>query len=97
MNLAIRGFSVDLGKTWRHFCNDQFPDLKFDYIMANPPFNDSDWDGENYENDVRWIYGRPPVSNANYAWLQHILWKLKSRASRSGFANGSMSNLLKEK
>ena len=55
----------------------EFPDLKFDYILANPHFNDSDWDGEDYENDVRWVYGRPSVSNANYAWLQHILWKLK--------------------
>ena len=46
--------------------------------MANPPFNISDWGGEKYENDVRWKYGRPPVGNANYAWLQHMLWKLKN-------------------
>ena len=78
MNLAIRGLSVDLGKTHGDtFANDQFPDLKFDYILANPPFNISDWGGEKYENDVRWKYGRPPIGNANYAWLQHILWKLK--------------------
>ena len=80
MNLAIRGLSVDLGKSHADtFANDQFPDLKFDYIMANPPFNISDWGGEKYENDVRWKYGRPPVGNANYAWLQHMLWKLKIR------------------
>jgi len=94
MNLAIRGFSADLGKTHADtFANDQFPDLKFDYIMANPPFNISDWGGEKYENDVRWKYGRPPVGNANYAWLQHMLWKLKS-GGQAGIvlANGSMSS-----
>ncbi|MDC0340113.1 type I restriction-modification system subunit M [Pelagibacteraceae bacterium] len=94
MNLAIRGLSVDLGKIHGDtFANDQFPDLKFDYIMANPPFNISDWDGEKYENDVRWKFGRPPVGNANYAWLQHILWKLKT-GGQAGIvlANGSMSS-----
>jgi len=94
MNLAIRGFSADLGKTHADtFANDQFPDLKFDYIMANPPFNISDWGGEKYENDVRWKYGRPPEGNANYAWLQHMLWKLKS-GGQAGIvlANGSMSS-----
>jgi len=95
MNLAIRGLSVDLGKTHADtFANDQFQDLKFDYIMANPPFNISDWNGEKYENDVRWKYGRPPVGNANYAWLQHILWKLKPGGGQAGvvLANGSMSS-----
>ena len=94
MNLAIRGFSVDLGKSHGDtFANDQFPDLKFDYIMANPPFNISDWGGEKYENDVRWKYGRPPEGNANYAWLQHMLWKLKP-GGQAGIvlANGSMSS-----
>ena len=94
MNLAIRGLAVDLGKTHGDtFANDQFPDLKFDYIMANPPFNISDWSGEKYENDVRWKYGRPPVGNANYAWLQHMMWKLKS-GGQAGIvlANGSMSS-----
>jgi type I restriction enzyme M protein len=94
MNLAIRGFSVDLGKTPANtFANDQFPDLKFDYIMANPPFNISDWGGEKYENDVRWKYGRPPEGNANYAWLQHMLWKMKP-GGQAGvvLANGSMSS-----
>ena len=94
MNLAIRGFSVDLGNTHADtFANDQFQDLKFDFIMANPPFNISDWGGEKYENDVRWKYGRPPIGNANYAWLQHMLWKLKP-GGQAGIvlANGSMTS-----
>ena len=94
MNLAIRGFYADLGKSHADtFANDQFKDFKFDYTMANPPFNISDWGGEKYENDVRWKYGRPPSSNANYAWLQHILWKLKPSGSAGiVLANGSMSS-----
>lgn len=94
MNLAIRGFSADLGKEpGDTFARDQFPDLKFDYIMANPPFNISDWGGEKYESDPRWQFGRPPVGNANYAWLQHMLWKLRS-GGQAGvvLANGSMSS-----
>ena len=93
MNLAIRGFSADLGKEPADtFARDQFPDLKFDYIMANPPFNISDWGGEKYESDPRWKFGRPPVGNANYAWLQHMLWKLRP-GGQAGvvLANGSMS------
>lgn len=93
MNLAIRGFSADLGKEPRDtFERDQFPDVKFDYIMANPPFNISDWGGEKYEGDVRWQYGRPPVGNANYAWLQHMLWKLRP-GGRAGIvlSNGSLT------
>jgi type I restriction enzyme M protein len=78
MNFAIRGFSADLGKEPADtFGQDQFPDQKFDYILANPFFNDKDWGGEKYESDTRWRFGRPPVENANYAWLQHILWKLR--------------------
>jgi type I restriction enzyme M protein len=94
MNLAIRGFAADLGKEpGDTFGRDQFPDLKFDYIMANPPFNISDWGGEKYESDPRWQFGRPPVSNANYAWLQHMLWKLRP-GGQAGvvLANGSMSS-----
>ncbi len=94
MNLAIRGFAADLGKEPQDtFAKDQHPDTKFDYILANPPFNISDWGGEKYENDVRWKYGRPPVGNANYAWLQHMLWKLKS-SGQAGIvlANGSMTS-----
>ena len=94
MNLAIRGFAADLGKEPADtFAKDQFPDLKFDYIMANPPFNVSDWGGEKYEEDPRWGYGRPPVGNANFAWLQHMLWKLRP-GGQAGvvLANGSMSS-----
>jgi type I restriction enzyme M protein len=94
MNLAIRGFAADLGKEPADtFARDQFPDLKFDYIMANPPFNISDWGGEKYESDPRWQFGRPPVGNANYAWLQHMLWKLRP-GGQAGvvLANGSMSS-----
>jgi len=94
MNLAIRGFAADLGKEPADtFARDQFPDVKFDYIMANPPFNISDWGGEKYEDDVRWQFGRPPVGNANYAWLQHMLWKLRP-GGQAGvvLANGSMSS-----
>ena len=94
MNLAIRGFAADLGKEpGDTFGRDQFPDLKFDYIMANPPFNISDWGGEKYESDPRWQFGRPPVGNANYAWLQHMLWKLRP-GGQAGvvLANGSMSS-----
>jgi type I restriction enzyme M protein len=94
MNLAIRGFAADLGKEPADtFARDQFPDLKFDYILANPPFNISDWGGEKYESDPRWAYGRPPAGNANYAWLQHILWKLKPTGEAGVvLANGSMSS-----
>lgn len=94
MNLAIRGFSADLGKEPADtFARDQFPDLKFDHIMANPPFNISDWGGEKYESDPRWKFGRPPAGNANYAWLQHMLWKLRP-GGQAGvvLANGSMSS-----
>ncbi len=94
MNLAIRGFAADLGKEpGDTFARDQFPDVKFDYVMANPPFNISDWGGEKYESDPRWKFGRPPVGNANYAWLQHMLWKLRP-GGQAGvvLANGSMSS-----
>ena len=93
MNLAIRGFAADLGKEPDDtFARDQFPDLKFDYVMANPPFNISKWGGEKYESDPRWRFGRPPVGNANYAWLQHIFWKLRPGGSAGVIlANGSMS------
>lgn len=94
MNLAIRGFAADLGKEPSDtFAKDQHPDTKFDYIIANPPFNISDWGGEKYEDDPRWVYGRPPVGNANYAWLQHMLWKLRP-GGQAGvvLANGSMSS-----
>ena len=95
MNLAIRQIGAKLGKEPSDsFAEDQFPDEKFDYVMANPPFNISDWGGEKYEGDKRWRFGRPPVGNANYAWLQHILWKLHPAGGSAGvvLANGSMSS-----
>jgi type I restriction enzyme M protein len=94
MNLAIRGFAADLGQEPADtFARDQHPDQRFDHILANPPFNISDWGGEKYESDPRWQYGRPPAGNANYAWLQHILWKLRP-GGQAGviLANGSMSS-----
>jgi type I restriction enzyme M protein len=94
MNLAIRGFSADLGQEPADtFARDQHPDQKFDYILANPPFNISDWGGEKYDSDPRWTFGRPPAGNANYAWLQHMLWKLRPGGEAGVvLANGSMSS-----
>ena len=94
MNVAIRGFAADLGKEHADtFARDQHIDQKFDYILANPPFNISDWGGEKYDGDIRWKFGRPSPGNANYAWLQHILWKL-SPDGKAGvvLANGSLSS-----
>jgi type I restriction enzyme M protein len=75
------------------FHRDQHPDLRADYILANPPFNVSDWGGERLADDKRWVHGAPPPGNANYAWLQHILYHLSPRG-RAGvvLANGSMSS-----
>ncbi|HWQ93283.1 MAG TPA: class I SAM-dependent DNA methyltransferase [Clostridia bacterium] len=94
MNLAIRGMGFNLGKEPADtFGNDQHPDLKADYVLANPPFNVSDWNGAKYAGDKRWVYGTPPTSNANYAWLQHILWHLKPTGQGGVvLANGSMSS-----
>lgn len=94
MNLAIRGIAANLGKEPADtFARDQFPDLKVDFVMANPPFNISDWGGKKYESDPRWQFGRPPDGNANYAWLQHIFWKLRPGGSAGVvLANGSMSS-----
>jgi type I restriction enzyme M protein len=92
MNLAIRGIDGQIahGDT---FHNDRFPDLKADYILANPPFNVSDWGGEQLREDKRWKYGVPPTGNANFAWVQHIIYHL-APAGVAGFvlANGSMSS-----
>src|SRR2546428_1689584 len=77
MNLAIRGIDGNLGATHADtFHNDQHKDLKADYVLANPPFNDSDWRGDQLKNDVRWKYGAPPASNANFAWVQHFIHHL---------------------
>ncbi|QGR87361.1 N-6 DNA methylase [Burkholderia multivorans] len=94
MNLAIRGLAADLGKEPADtFHRDQHPDLRADYVLANPPFNISDWGGERLADDRRWTYGVPPAGNANYAWLQHILHHLSPRGQAGVvLANGSMSS-----
>lgn len=96
MNLAIRGIEADLGEGPADtFHKDLHKTLKADYILANPPFNMSDWGGEHLVDDVRWKYGIPPTSNANYAWIQHMVSKL-SPTGTAGFvmANGSLSTSL---
>jgi type I restriction enzyme M protein len=84
MNLAIRGIDSSQVK-WNNegsFLNDAHKDLKADFVIANPPFNDSDWSGDLLRKDGRWKYGVPPSGNANYAWIQHFLYHL----SPSGIA-----------
>ena len=92
MNLAIRGIEGQIahGDT---FHSDRYPDMRADYILANPPFNVSDWGGDRLREDQRWQYGIPPVRNANFAWVQHIVHHL-SPSGVAGFvlANGSMSS-----
>lgn len=94
MNLAIRG--IDANIAWNNegsFLNDVHKDLKADFVIANPPFNDSDWKGELLRDDSRWKYGTPPTGNANFAWVQHFIYHL-SPTGTTGFvlANGSMSS-----
>ncbi|EKD06077.1 class I SAM-dependent DNA methyltransferase [Limnospira platensis] len=94
MNLAIRGIDGNIGdRQADSFTNDLHKDLKADYILANPPFNISDWWNEKLAEDVRWQYGTPPKGNANYAWIQHIIHHLAPNGI-AGFvlANGSMSS-----
>jgi len=94
MNLAIRGIDFNLGREPNDtFVKNQHPDLRADYILANPPFNISDWWPRRLMGDPRWVYGDPPQGNANYAWLQHMLYHLKP-TGRAGIvlANGSMSS-----
>jgi len=94
MNLAIRGIDFNLGKEPADtFVRDQHADLRADFVLANPPFNISDWWHGSLEGDPRWVYGTPPQGNANYAWLQHMLYHLKP-TGRAGIvlANGSMSS-----
>jgi type I restriction enzyme M protein len=92
MNLAIRGIEGNI-KWGNSFSNDLHKDLKADYILANPPFNDSDWGGENLKEDVRWKYGIPPSGNANFAWVQHFIYHLAPNGIASFvLANGSMSS-----
>lgn len=94
MNLAIRGIDADLGKyNADTFFNDCHPTMRADYIMANPPFNLSDWGADKLTDDVRWQYGMPPAGNANFAWLQHMIYHLAPNG-RIGMvlANGSLSS-----
>ena len=94
MNLAIRGIEGNLGKEHADsFHRDLHPDLRADFVLANPPFNDSDWRGDLLRDDRRWQYGVPPASNANFAWVQHFIYHL-APTGRAGFvlANGSMSS-----
>jgi len=94
MNLAIRGIDFNLGREPADtFTRNQHPDLRADFILANPPFNISDWWHGSLEGDARWLHGDPPQGNANYAWLQHMLHHLKP-SGRAGIvlANGSMSS-----
>ena len=92
MNMAIRGIDADLRRGDTLY-DDKFPDLKADYVIANPPFNISDWGQEQLQNDIRWKYGLPPKGNANYAWIQHFIYHLAPTGT-AGFvlANGSMSS-----
>ena len=92
MNLAIRGIEGQIAHG-DSFHNDRHPDLKADFILANPPFNISDWGGERLQDDQRWQYGAPPKGNANFAWVQHIVHHLAPTGA-AGFvlANGSMSS-----
>ena len=98
MNLAIRGIEANLGsQPADSFLRNLHPDLKADYILANPPFNISDWSGRLLQDDVRWRYGTPPVGNANYAWIQHFIHHLAPPNGRGGvagfvMANGSLSS-----
>jgi type I restriction enzyme M protein len=94
MNLAIRGIEADLGPRWGDsFHEDLHSDLKVDYILANPPFNISDWGGDQLRDDPRWKYGVPPAGNANFAWLQHMVSHLSPRGVAGVvLANGSLSS-----
>ena len=98
MNLSIRGIEANLGsQPADSFLRNLHPDLKADYILANPPFNISDWSGKLLADDVRWRYGTPPVGNANYAWIQHFIHHLAPPNGHGGgvagfvMANGSLS------
>ncbi len=96
MNLAIRGIDSSQVK-WNNegsFLNNTHKDLKADYIIANPPFNDNDWSGELMRTDGRWQYGMPPAGNANYAWIRHFLYHLHPSHGHAGFvmAKGALTS-----
>ena len=95
MNMAIRGIEAKLGRKHADsFHEDLHPDLRADYVLANPPFNISQWGGERLVDDVRWKYGTPPAGNANFAWVQHMVHHLSPTGSAGiVLANGSMSSM----
>ena len=94
MNLALRGIEANLGAQWGDsFANDLHPDLRADFVIANPPFNIKNWGADQLAGDVRWKYGNPPAGNANYAWIQHMLHHLAPTGSMATvLANGSLSS-----
>ena len=94
MNLAIRGIDADLGEYAADtFLNDRHPTMRADFVMANPPFNLSDWGADKLKDDVRWQYGLPPAGNANFAWLQHMIYHLAPNGKIGMvLANGSLSS-----
>lgn len=94
MNLALRGIDANLGAEWGDsFHNDQHPDLRADFVIANPPFNQDGWRGTRLENDVRWKWGTPPDGNANFGWVQHMLHHLAPTGTMATLlANGSLSS-----
>jgi type I restriction enzyme M protein len=94
MNLAVHGIEGDIGSTYAStLTDDQHKSLRADYVLANPPFNISDWSGETLRDDPRWVYGVPPARNANYAFFQHILARLSKRGRAAVvMANGTMTS-----
>ena len=93
MNMAIRGLECQFGEPASTYTNDQHPDLRADFVMANPPFNMKEWNTGVNDNDPRWVYGTPPSGNANFAWMQHMLYHLAPDGSQALLlANGSMSS-----
>jgi type I restriction enzyme M protein len=94
MNIALHGLSADLGaREGDTFLDDLHHDLKVDFVLSNPPFNAKDWGGDRLRNDVRWRFGAPPVGNANYAWLQHILHHLDDHGLAAVvLSNGALSS-----
>lgn len=94
MNLALRGIDANLGPQWGDsFHDDKHPDLRADFVIANPPFNQDDWKGELLQQDARWKHGTPPAGNANYAWIQHMLHHLAPTGTMATvLANGSLSS-----
>lgn len=93
MNLALRGIEANVGAKWGDtFSENQHPDLKADFILANPPFNDKDWERDKVLDDPRWVYGVPPQGNANYGWIQHMLYHLAPTGTMAMIlANGALT------